>query len=136
MVIKLYILNLTSLESILSIWILLSIDLVNPLTSLTQNINIVFKQVLPSMFYLLLLPPEWCFQNMWLFVRPFFNKTFMISWSKTLKPVVEHSPELFMMNSFLMSYVCARWLSYIWLFVTPWTIAFQAALSKRYSGQE
>lgn len=63
MMIKLYILNQTSLESVLSLWIPMAVNLVNPLTSLTQIISIAFQQVLPSVFYLLLLLPECPFQN-------------------------------------------------------------------------
>lgn len=63
MMIKLYILNQTSLESVLSLWIPMAVNLVNPLTSLTQIISIAFQQVLPSVFYLLLLLPECPLQN-------------------------------------------------------------------------
>lgn len=62
-IIKHYILNQTSLESILFLWIPMAIDLVKALKSLTQIIYIACQLVLPSVFYLFQWLPERPFQN-------------------------------------------------------------------------
>lgn len=89
MIINLCILDQTCLQSVLSFWVSVAMDLVNPSTALTQIISIACHLVLSSVFYQLQLLPEWPFPNTKLLGSPFsdFNTSVTFQ-SKNLKPKI------------------------------------------------
>lgn len=89
MIIDLCILDQTCLQSVLSFWVPVAMDLVNPSTALTQIISIACHLVLSSVFYQLQLLPEWPFPNTKLLGSPFsdFNTSVTFQ-SKNLKPKI------------------------------------------------
>ena len=64
-----------------------------------------------------------------------------LCWAKSLQSCVtpmdrELVVEFFTYSGCVCVCVCASWLSRVWLFVTPWTVAHQASLSMGFSRQE